>query len=154
MSRPPGIDCDTADGEAGPMPRPLRVLVVDDEQDTVAMLTAILRRQGHEVQSLDRGYEVLAAVAGFEPDAVLLDIGLADVSGYELCRAIRERHGIARPLLIAISGRYTRGSDRVLSAMNGFNHYLIKPCDPQKVIDLLGTLVPPAVRRQVRPAAG
>lgn len=154
MSRPPGIDCDTADGEAGPMPRPLRVLVVDDEQDTLAMLTAILRRQGHEVQSLDRGYEVLAAVAGFEPDAVLLDIGLADVSGYELCRAIRERHGIAGPLLIAISGRYTRGSDRVLSAMNGFNHYLVKPCDPQKVIDLLGTLVPPAVRRQVRPAAG
>jgi DNA-binding response OmpR family regulator len=124
----------------------LRVLVVDDEEDTVAMLTAILRREGHEVRGLDRGHEVLGAVADFEPDAVLLDIGLADVGGYELCRAIRERHGNARPLLIAISGRYTRGSDRVLSTMNGFNHHLVKPCDPRKIIELLGTLVPPAAR--------
>ena len=53
----------------------------------------------------------------------------------------------ARPLLIAISGRYTRGSDRVLSAMNGFNHHLVKPCDPRKIIELLGALVPPAARR-------
>lgn len=118
----------------------LRVMIVDDELDTVAMLTAILRDEGHEVCGLHRGYEVLAAVAEFDPDAVLLDLALADMDGYQVCRSIRERHGDARPLLIAISGRYTRGADGVLSRMNGFNHHLVKPCDPQKVIELLGGL--------------
>lgn len=117
-----------------------RVMVVDDELDTVAMLTAILREEGHEVRGLHRGYDVLSAVAEFDPDAVLLDIALADMDGYQVCRSIRERHGDARPLLIAISGRYTRGADKVLSTLNGFNHHLVKPCDPRKVVELLGSL--------------
>jgi len=142
-----GMYFGTGEGKAGAMPRALRVLVVDDEPDTVAMLAVVLREEGYEVRGLHRGYEVLSAVAEFDPDAILLDIGLADMSGYELCRAIRERHGTARPVLIAISGRYTRGADRVLSTMNGFNHHLVKPCDPQKVIELLGKLIVPAAGR-------
>jgi two-component system CheB/CheR fusion protein len=121
----------------------LRVMVVDDELDTVAMLSAILRDEGHEVLGLHRGYDVLPAVAAFDPDAVLLDLALADMDGHQVCRAIRERHGDARPALIAISGRYTRGADSVLARMNGFNHHMVKPCDPRKVIELLGSLAQP-----------
>ncbi len=87
------------------MPRALRILVADDERDTVATLKVLLNDEGHDVVGLTRGSEVMAAVAEFAPDAVLLDIAMPDRNGYEIAKEIRRRYGELRPLLIAISGR-------------------------------------------------
>jgi DNA-binding response OmpR family regulator len=119
---------------------PLRILVADDEQDTVNTLTLILQDEGHEVHAVHRGPEVLRAVLSLDPDAVLLDIGLPELSGHEVARKIRECCGEARPMLIGISGRYKRGADKSLAHLNGMNHYLVKPFDPNAILAFLSAL--------------
>jgi DNA-binding response OmpR family regulator len=122
---------------------PLRILVADDERDTVSTLTLILQDEGHEVHAVHRGPEVLRAVLHLDPDAVLLDIGLPELSGHEVARKIRECCGEARPMLIGISGRYKRGADKSLAHLNGMNHYLVKPFDPNAIIACLAALKKP-----------
>ena len=122
---------------------PLRILVADDERDIVNTLTLILQDEGHEVHAVHRGPEVLRAVLALDPDAVLLDIGLPELSGHEVARKIRECCGEARPMLIGISGRYKRGPDKSLAHLNGMNHYLVKPFDPNSILACLATLRTP-----------
>ena len=117
--------------------RPLRIIVADDERDTVATLVLLLQDNGHDVREVHRGSQVLSAVLDFDPDAVLLDIGLPELSGHEVARKIRECCGNKRPLLIGISGRYKHAADKVLAEINGINHYLVKPYDPNSLIGLL-----------------
>jgi len=118
-------------------PRSLRVIVVDDERDSVDMLTVLLNDEGHEVRGLTKGKEVLDVVADFNPDAVLLDIAMPDSSGYEVAKEIRRRYGEVKPMLIAISGRYKQASDKMLGQIVGFDHYLTKPYDPGLLLSLL-----------------
>lgn len=131
----------TMTGRVGPATaaslRRLRIIVVDDERDTLETLALILQDEGHEVRALNRGSQVLAAVLEFNPDAVLLDIGLPDLPGHDVARKIRECRGNKRPLLIGISGRYKQHADKTLARLNGMNHYLLKPYDPGSLIALL-----------------
>jgi DNA-binding response OmpR family regulator len=120
-----------------PMARALRILVADDEPDSVAMLKLILNDEGHDVIGLNKGADVLRTIEEFDPDAVVLDIAMPDKSGYELAKEIRARHGEIRPLLIAISGRYKQASDRMLGQIVGFDHYLLKPYEPKDLLALL-----------------
>ena len=108
----------------------LRVLVADDERDTVLTLTELLRDEGHEVRSVHEAPDVMAAVNAFDPDVVFLDIAMPQISGWELAREIRERYGARRPLLIAVSGVYKQVEDRILGKLAGFNYYVAKPYDP------------------------
>lgn len=124
-------------------PRSLRVIVVDDERDMVLTLTTLLRSEGHEVKGVYKGGDVFAAARGFDPDAILLDLALEDASGYEIARQIRLRYGERRPLLIAISGRYTKATDRMLSSLAGFDHHLPKPFDFAALLALLEPLGSP-----------
>ena len=118
-------------------PRSLCIVVADDEQDSVDMLKLLLNDEGHDVIGLNRGAEVLSAVARFDPDAVVLDIAMPDRSGYEIAKEIRAKYGEVRPLLIAISGRYKQASDRMLGQIVGFDHYLVKPYEPSSLLKLL-----------------
>ena len=120
-----------------PLPRPLRILVVDDERDTVMTLTAILSDEGHDVVGVHSGAEVMPAMEEFDPDAVLLDIAMPEMSGYEVAKEIRRRYGEIKPLLIAISGRYKQASDRVLAEIVGFNEFLTKPYETRDLLELL-----------------
>jgi CheY-like chemotaxis protein len=118
-----------------PGPRHLRILVADDERDAVAMLEIILRDEGHEVYSVFDGQDVLEAVRSFQPDVVLLDIGMPKLTGYDVARKLRERHG-KELRLIAVTG-WKQGSDRVLAKIAGFNHHIGKPYEPRALIELL-----------------
>ena len=121
--------------------RPLRVLVVDDDRDTVSTLTALLREDGHIVQGIYHGAEVLPAARFFRPDAVILDLSVPGISGYGIAQAIRFSFmDIRRPLLIALSGRWQESPDRRVARQVGFDHYLVKPCDPQELAGILRTL--------------
>jgi DNA-binding response OmpR family regulator len=82
-------------------------------------------------------------VIKFEPDVVVLDINLPDVSGWQLASTIRARRVKKQPLLVGISGVYTKGGDKVLAEINGFDHYLLKPCPPENLLKLLAPLRSP-----------
>ena len=118
-------------------PRSLRILVADDEPDSVAALKLLLNDEGHDVVGLSKGAEVLRMIEEFKPDAVVLDIAMPDLSGYEIAKEIRKRYGVITPLLIAITGRYKQASDRMLGQIVGFDHYLLKPYQPGELLALL-----------------
>src|SRR4051812_34968136 len=118
--------------------RPLRIVVVDDEPDTVITLLALLREVGHHAEGFGSGKAALAAIAKLDPDVVVSDIAMPAPNGWDVAKEVRRVRGDnPPPLMIAISGQYTKGSDRILAQMAGFNYYLAKPCDPQVLIALI-----------------
>ena len=117
--------------------RALRVLVADDERDTVLTLSELLREEGHEVHGVYKGTDVMPALREFDPDVVLLDIAMPEMTGWDVARKVREVCGHERPLLIAISGIYKQAADQILGKLAGFNYYLAKPYDPSVLITLL-----------------
>jgi DNA-binding response OmpR family regulator len=126
--------------QSGKGPRPLRVLVVDDDRDTVLSLMMLLREEGHEVHSVYTARRAMDAVIDFDPDVVVLDIHLPENSGWEVAWTIRDWRGKERPMLIGISGLYREGADRVLSQILGFNHYLMKPYAPADLLALIASV--------------
>jgi DNA-binding response OmpR family regulator len=117
--------------------RALRVLVADDEPDTVLTLIELLRQEGHEAHGVREGGAVMPAIREFDPDVVLLDISMPDMTGWDVARKVRQVCGQERPLLIAISGVYKQSADQILGKLAGFNYYLAKPYDPSVLIALL-----------------
>jgi CheY-like chemotaxis protein len=126
-------------GDATPVPlrtngtiaqsdRPLRVLVVDDNVDAAATLASLLETEGHQVRRAHDGPGALAAADAFLPDAVVLDLGLPGMDGYEVARRLRSKTEDRKPLLVAVSG-YGRDEDRRRSRQAGFDHHLIKPTE-------------------------
>lgn len=113
-----------------------RVLVVDDNHDAALLLSHLLEASGHTVRQAYDGPAALDAAADFQPDAVLLDIGLPNLNGYEVAKRMRLQPELADVLLIAISG-YCQEEDRELSREAGFNHHLAKPPDHQTLLSLL-----------------
>lgn len=118
------------------MPRALRVVVVDDNKDIVATTMALLRLEGHEATPCYNGSDVLGLVRESNADVVLLDIGLPGMSGWDVARQIRAQIPGRRPMIIGITGEYTKGADKVLAEMAGFDYYLVKPADPKVVAAL------------------
>ena len=118
-------------------PRSLRIIVADDEPDSVATLKLLLNDEGHDVVALSKGSDVLRRVEDFRPDVLVLDLAMPDMSGYEIAKEIRKRYGQIKPLLIAVSGRYKKVSDRMLGEIVGFDHYLLKPYEPKELLALL-----------------
>ena len=119
---------------------PLRVLIADDDRDTAVTLAMVLRDEGDEVHTTLRGDEVLDTCRLLRPDVVIVDINMPGMSGYAIARELRERHGALAPLLIAMSGVWTRSSDRLVGTAVGFDHYLLKPCEPREVLRLMEPL--------------
>ena len=119
--------------------RHLRVLVADDDPDMVQSLLVLLRAEGHEVLGVFHGADVVDTVGDFAPDALLLDIGLPSQSGYEIARALRERYGSARPIIVAITGR-TLPADRRLAELAGFDYHFTKPFEPKELLATLSSL--------------
>ena len=127
-------------GETGKVRHRLRILIADDDRDTTLMLGAILRDEGDEVHVVLRGDEVLEVARLFRPDAAILDVNMPGLSGYGIARELRDRYGHLAPLLIAISGVWTSASDRQAGRELGFDHFLVKPCEPAHLLALLEPL--------------
>ncbi|MBY0522451.1 MAG: response regulator [Gemmataceae bacterium] len=115
---------------------PLRRLIVEDNVDAGESLAALLRAVGHEVVFAKDGPQGLERALAAVPDAVLLDIGLPGMDGYEVARQIRQQSLPRRPLLIAVTG-YGSEDDRQRSARAGIDLHLTKPVDPGALLQLL-----------------
>lgn len=117
---------------------PLRIVVADDERDTVDTLTAFLQDAGHTVYSVYTGKQVLPTVRVVRPDALIIDVAICGMSGYAVAQEIRHSFvDLRRPLLIGISGFWKESPDKMVARQTGFDHYLDKPCDPNEVLELL-----------------
>lgn len=121
-------------------PRPsLRVLVVDDNVDTVATLAMLVRESGHEVRTAYDGSAVVEAALDFRPNIVLLDIGLPGLNGFEVAKMLRQQPQLGDIVLVALTG-YGQDSDRKRSREAGFDHHLVKPGDFEKVLQILASV--------------
>jgi two-component system CheB/CheR fusion protein len=96
----------------------------------------LLALAGFEVAGAASGLEALEKAPAFGPNAVLLDVGLPDLSGYEVARRLRQNPKFASTLLIALTG-YDTPEARALSAAAGFDHHLSKPVDFDELATLL-----------------
>jgi CheY-like chemotaxis protein len=124
--------------------RALRLLLADDDRDGARTLATLLELEGYEVRTVHGGQEALDAAREFRPDAVLLDIGMPRISGYEAARRLRQRYGEDCPVLVAVTG-WKQASDRILASLAGFDHHVAKPYDPAALISLLSR-IPRAAR--------
>jgi CheY-like chemotaxis protein len=117
----------------------LRVVVVDDDADSAAMMSALLRLSGHDVAIAHDGFEALATIERFAPEVVVLDIGMPGMDGCELARRLRAAPGGSRLLLIAQTG-YTQPEHVAATREAGFDYHLTKPVDHDVVRDLIGAV--------------
>ncbi len=129
---------------------PLRVLVVDDNVDAVAMLKMLLETTGHDVRTAHNGPTSLEAALLYRPHVVLLDIGLPGLDGYEVARKIREQAIFKDVVLIATTG-YGQDRDRQLSREAGFDHHLVKPLDFDALEAILAAPLPAGDLRELNP---
>jgi two-component system CheB/CheR fusion protein len=118
----------------------LRVLVADDNRDAAHTLAMLLRLDGHEVRAVHDGVEALAAGDGFEPQLILLDIGMPLLDGYETARQILERPWGKHAHLVALTG-WGLEADRRRAMAAGFHDHLVKPAEPDALKAVINRLV-------------
>ncbi|MGE5179037.1 MAG: PAS domain S-box protein [Bacteroidota bacterium] len=116
-----------------------RVLVVDDNRDATETMSMLLGVWGHDTRSANDGPQALGIAAEFQPEVVLLDIGLPGMDGYEVARRLHELPGLRNTVLIAMTG-YGQEEDRLRSRSAGFARHLVKPADPATLRKMLETL--------------
>jgi two-component system CheB/CheR fusion protein len=125
----------TATPAKGPV-EPRRVLVIDDNCDQLSSLSELLKVLGHDVRVAKDGSEALRIVPEFQPEVVLLDIGLPGMSGYEVARRIRGLKNGDRMVLVAQTG-WGQETDRQRSKDSGFDHHLVKPVAVEQFGEIL-----------------
>jgi DNA-binding NarL/FixJ family response regulator len=109
------------------------ILVVDRNTGTRSQVARLLERMGYETQQAQNGREALEAARQVQPALVLLEVNLTEVSGYEVCRELRDRfgHDIA---IIFLSGDRTEPYDRVAGLLLGADDYIVKPFDEGELL--------------------
>jgi len=122
-------------------PDRLRVLIVDDNVDAAESMGALMEFSGYAVRAAHDGAGALAALDGFRPQVVFLDIGLPDQSGLDVARAIRKIDYMAGAVLIALTGWGTE-QDRRRSTEAGFDRHLTKPVDFAHLQAILAEVAP------------
>jgi PAS domain S-box-containing protein len=115
-----------------------RILVVDDNVDAAVTTAALLQGWGHEVQAAYSGEVALEKVRSFEPEIVLLDIGMPGMTGYDVARRLRTEPSAQGIIIVALTG-YGQGADLKRSWDAGFDYHFTKPPDPVQLESLLAS---------------
>lgn len=116
------------------------VLVVDDDDSLRELITDLLCQAGYAVRAVASGTEAVRIGDVEEPMLAILDVCLPGLSGYEVCRRLRERYGNAVPILF-VSGERTEPVDRVAGLLLGGDDYLVKPFAPDELLARVGSLL-------------
>ena len=113
-----------------------RILVVEDDLDSVHTLVTLLKLEGHQVQFAINGYAALDKAQRMRPDVVLLDIGMPGMNGLEICASLKRRPGLEGVRVIALTA-YATAEDRARSFAAGCEHHLTKPYDAKELLSLI-----------------
>jgi CheY-like chemotaxis protein len=116
-----------------------RVLVVEDNPDAADTLALLLELMGHEARTASDGVQALQVGPGFEPQVVLLDIGLPKMNGYEVCRRMREQPWGREAFIVALTG-WGQADDLRQASEAGFDRHLVKPVEEGVVERLLADM--------------
>jgi CheY-like chemotaxis protein len=132
--KPSGGEEETADPGAK-----RRILVADDNDDSVASMALMLKILGNEVRTASDGREAVEVAETFQPKLILLDIGMPQLNGYEACRAIRQKPWGADVIIVALTG-WGQEDDKQKAREAGFNHHLVKPVGLDAIRKLLAEI--------------
>ena len=135
-AKPPGPDKQPS---ARKNERSRVVLVVDDISDVTEMLSVLLTHAGYDVTTASRAREAIALAREHQFDLVISDIGMPEMNGYELARALRSLPGYEDVPMVAVTG-YSMFNDRNRSLSAGFNEHVTKPIDPRAFLALIEQL--------------
>ena len=125
-----------------------RVLVVDDEEDIIEILTYNLEKEGYEVNSASDGITAVKKAATFKPDVILLDIMMPNQDGVETCRQLRENPDLKNTFIIFLTARSEEYSE-VAAFVVGADDYILKPIKPRALVSRIAALF----RREIKKEA-
>jgi signal transduction histidine kinase/DNA-binding response OmpR family regulator len=135
LSKPAAEDAAVQMTTPAPQEQPIRFLLVDDNQDAANTLAELLEMSGCEARVAYGGEEATRVGEGFEPDIVLLDLGMPIMDGFEAAKRVRQTSWGTRAKLVAVTG-WGQASDRKKTADAGFDGHLVKPVDLDVVLEL------------------
>ncbi|MBG05021.1 MAG: hypothetical protein CMM59_13210 [Rhodospirillaceae bacterium] len=118
----------------------MKIFIVDDDSDMIAVMTALLEGEGHHVQSSVAGMTAISEISAFKPDLLLTDLVMAQVDGLALCRELRKRSDLDRMKIIFVSSKveaYWREQANDVGAIG----YIEKPLDTESFSDTVASLV-------------
>jgi len=121
----------------------VKVLVVDDNVDLVEMLSMVIEAAGHYVRKAFDGRSGISAALEYQPDLILLDVGMPDLKGTEVAKELRRHRELAGARIVALTG-WGQPDDRQRTAAAGFDDHLTKPADPgqiQRILEEVATRV-------------
>src|SRR5258706_3301066 len=122
------------------MPRPHRVLVVDDTDDSRQLASFILERAGFAVTEAATGAEVLRLAGTTTVDVIVLDVHLPDIDGFEVCQRLKAEPAARSIPVLFLSATYTDLQARARGRESGAEGYLTKPCDPAELVSAVENL--------------
>lgn len=117
-----------------------RILVVDDNMDASLIVSLSLQLKGYNVQRGDSGLQTLSIAESWHPQAILLDISMPGLNGYETCQRLRQQPWGVGIVMIALTG-YGQAEDRQRAQEAGFDWHLVKPVDLTALPNLLTELI-------------
>ena len=134
------VDADQVSEPAEQRLKPkLRILIADDNADSANTLAFLLQTMGHVVCQAYDGLSAVSKVTDFDPDLILLDIGMPILNGYEACRQIRALAGGSGRTIVAVTG-WGQPNDRLLSQAAGFDKHLVKPLGQTEFEEVISTM--------------
>lgn len=120
--------------------RRLSILIADDEPDTVMTLAAVLTDEGHVVHTCLHGTVCIDAIKRYQPDVCIIDIVMPEKTGFSVARDVWALKLSNRPVLIALSGVFTRPKDDIVAKSVGFDYLIRKGSDPVELLRLINHL--------------
>ena len=120
--------------------RPARLLLVDDNRDALQALSVLLELDGHEVATADNGPNAIQQMSKKPPEVAIIDVGMPEMDGFEVARAVREKPELDGIMLVALTG-YGSESDKSRALAAGFDYHLTKPLSMDKLQYILANRV-------------
>ena len=121
----------------------IRILVIDDDARARELLQIVVEAQGWEFLGAGTAGEGLKAAERHKPDAIVLDVVLPDMKGWDVCRRLREIEAVAKTPILLVSGKHKDSEDIVKGLKSGADDYLPKPLRPALLVEKIKTVVRP-----------
>jgi two-component system, sensor histidine kinase len=128
----------TKSGSSQSTTRRKRVLVIEDNLDSMRSLVMLLKYEGHDAEFAINGYAALKLAERFKPEVVILDIGLPDINGYDICKWLKQHSALKHARVIAVTG-YGSETDKAKALAAGCERHITKPYDTNGLLALIAS---------------